>query len=343
MKAYLESLSAGDNLTITEMTEAAEHLFADSVSDSEIAAFLMGLKLKGETPEEVAGLVEVLRRHALPFSKAYSGIIDNCGTGGDGSQSFNISTTTAFVVAGAGVKVAKHGNRSVSSKTGSADVLESLGVSLDFSPEEVEDLLEHTGIAFLFAPHVHPKLKQIMKVRKELKVPTVFNLIGPLTNPVELETQLLGINQRDRLEMVATALHQLGRKRAIVLNGAGYMDEASLAGENHLVLLDEGEIIPFTLEPEELGLNRYPLEAIKGGNADENAGILLQVLKGEEGAPYETVLLNAALTLFAHGSVGTIREGVEVARESIQSGAALAKLNKLIEVSQNRTRGVKQA
>lgn len=324
------------------MIEASEHLFHESITDSEIAAFLMGLKAKGETPEEIASLVSVLREHALPFTKVFPGITDNCGTGGDQSQSFNISTTSAFVLAGAGIKVAKHGNRSVSSKTGSADVLEQLGVSLDFTIDEVEQLLEENGIAFLFAPHVHPNIKRIMLVRRALKIPTIFNLIGPLTNPMELETQLLGIYQRDGLEMMAAALNQLGRKRAIVINGAGYMDEASLAGENHAVLLVDGEIVPFTIVPEEVELNRYPLEAIKGGSAEENAQILLDVLNGVKGPYLDTVLLNAGLGIFAHGKAVSIQDGIKLARESIASGAALEKLNHLITFSQKRS-GVREA
>ncbi|QHS24307.1 anthranilate phosphoribosyltransferase [Virgibacillus sp. MSP4-1] len=339
MKSYLEALANGENLGVSEMSEAAGLLFEDSVSDSEIAALLMGLKMKGETSEEIAGFVEALRRHALTFSKTYPGIIDNCGTGGDGSHSFNISTTSAFVLAGAGLKVAKHGNRSVSSKTGSADVLDALGVALDFTVEEVDELLEDNGISFLFAPHVHPKIKRIMKVRQDLKVPTVFNLLGPLINPVELDTQLLGIYQREGLEMMAQALHHLGRKRAVVLNGAGYMDEASLAGENHAILLADGKLQRFTFHPEELGLNTYPLEAIKGGNAHDNAEILLRVLKGEKGAPYETVLLNSSLALLAHGTAADLKEGIKLAEDSIQSGAALSKLNYLIEFSQKRKEG----
>ncbi|WP_093135531.1 anthranilate phosphoribosyltransferase [Salinibacillus kushneri] len=343
MKAYLEALANGENLGVSEMSEAAGLLFEDSISDSEIAALLMGLKMKGETSEEIAGFVEALRRHALPFSKSYSDIMDNCGTGGDGSHSFNISTTSAFVLAGAGLKVAKHGNRSVSSKTGSADVLDALGVALNFTVDEVDALLAENGIAFLFAPHVHPKIKRIMKVRQDLKVPTVFNLLGPLINPVELETQLLGIYQREGLEMMAQALHHLGRKRAVVLNGAGFMDEASLAGENHAILLADGELQRFTVHPEEVGLNTYPLEAIRGGNAQENADILLRVLQGEKGAQYETVLLNTSLALLAHGTIDELKEGIELARESIQSGAALSKLNYLIEYSQKRAKGAKEA
>ncbi|OCA82157.1 anthranilate phosphoribosyltransferase [Bacillus wudalianchiensis] len=336
MKQYLLKLSDHQSLQEREMEAAIEEILQEDATDSEIAAFLVALKAKGETVEEIAALVNVLRQNALGTGKQLSGVMDNCGTGGDGSQSFNISTTSAFVLAGAGVKVAKHGNRSVSSKTGSADVLEHLGISLDYLEGETDELLEENGIAFLFAPHVHPRLKKIMKVRRDLKIPTVFNLIGPLTNPVHLDTQLLGIYRRDMLEMMANVLNRLGRKRAVVLNGAGFMDEASLAGENHLILLESGETKKMIVTPEEVGLPVYDLEAIRGGEAKENAEILKSILEGEKGARRDTVLLNAGIGLFANGKATTIQEGIELAKESIDSGAALSKLQYLIDYSKQR-------
>lgn len=259
--------------------------------------------------------------------------MDNCGTGGDGSKSFNISTTSAFVIAGFGIPVAKHGNRSITSKTGSADVLEYLGVQLDFSAEVTEEILEKIGIAFLYAPHVHPQLKRIMKVRNELRIPTIFNLIGPLTNPIELETQVLGINRRDLLFLFAEVLKTLGRKRAVVLNGAGHMDEASLQGENHLVILENNKVMEQRLLPEDVGLTVYSNDSIRGGDASENARILLDVLKGGKGAYRDTVLLNAGIGIFATGKAETIRKGIDFARESIDSGAALSKLEQLVKMS----------
>ena len=333
MRQYLEKVTNHQDLTLVEMEEAARVMFAEETSDTEIGAFLTSLKVKGETADEIAGLVNVIREKSLTIPKEIPGVMDNCGTGGDGSQSFNISTTSAFVIAVAGITVAKHGNRSISSKTGSADVLEKLGVSLAMTPEQMQFVLKENGIAFLFAPHVHPALKRMMKVRKELRIPTIFNLIGPLTNPVTLTTQLLGIYRRDRLEQMANVLHRLGRKRALILNGAGHMDEASLAGENHLVLLERGELMQFTLHPDEVGLPIYPNEAIKGGDAFENAQILRNVLEGNRGAHRDIVLLNAGLAIFANGKAKTVQEGVSLARESIDSGAALAKLDYLIKYS----------
>lgn len=330
MKEYLVKLAERQTLTEDEMSRAAQALFSTNITESEMAAFLVALKSKGETAGEIASLVKIMRKEARSVQSNCMNVMDNCGTGGDGSQSFNISTASAFVLAGAGVKVAKHGNRSVSSKTGSADVLEELGANLHLEPGMMEELLHENGITFLFAPSVHPNIARIMKVRKELKIPTVFNFLGPLTNPVQLETQLLGINRRDMLELFAEVLHKLGRKRAVVVNGAGFMDEASLQGENSLVLLDDGDIIPFTLHPEEVDLPVYGNEKIRGGDAKENADIMLRLLKGEKGAYRDTVLLNAGLGLFAHGTATTIKQGIIMAEESLDSGSAFAKLENLI-------------
>jgi anthranilate phosphoribosyltransferase len=335
MKTILQRLSDRESLTEAEMKEAMDTIFSNDVTDSEIAAFMVSLKTKGETVDEIAGIVRAMRDKSLTFSKNIPNVLDNCGTGGDGSSSFNISSTSAFVIAGAGIPVAKHGNRSVSSKTGSADVLEHLGINLNNKPERTEEILGEIGIAFLFAPHVHPNIKRIMKVRKDLRIPTTFNLIGPLTNPVELENQLLGIYRRDYTTMFAEVLKTLGRKRAVVLNGAGFMDEASLQGENHLAILDNGKVIEKILHPEEVGLPVYSNEAIRGGDSRENAEILLNVLKGEKGAKRDTVLLNAGIGIFTGGKAETIQKGIDIARESIDSGAALDKLQQLIKASKS--------
>ncbi|WP_019721532.1 anthranilate phosphoribosyltransferase [Heyndrickxia coagulans] len=337
MKPYLEKILAQEGLTVEEMREASRALFSDEVTEGEMGAFLAALKCKGETAEEIAGLVEVIREKAVPVPCNVPGLMDNCGTGGDGSHSFNISSTSAFVLAASGVKVAKHGNRSVSSQTGSADVLEKLGISLSFPAEEIEGLLREIGIVFLFAPKVHPALGKMMKIRKDLRIPTIFNLIGPLTNPMNLETQLLGLYRRDMLGTMAEVLGRLGRKRALVVNGADYLDEASLSGENHFALLDGGKITMFTLTPEEVGLPYYTLEAIRGGDAQKNSDILLSVLKGEKGAYHDTVVFNTGLALFAAGRAETVKEGIQIAEQAIESGAALEKLHALIEASRKLT------
>lgn len=340
MKQYLEKLTSRTSLTDEEMNGAVTQLFTEEISDSEIAAFLTSLRIKGETTEEVSALVTAIRQHSQKFTKRIPGVMDNCGTGGDGAKSFNISTTSAFVIAGAGITVAKHGNRSVSSLTGSADVLEELGITLDFGMEETEEILEENGIAFLFAPNVHPKLRQIMKVRRDLKIPTIFNLIGPLTNPVDLDFQMLGIYRNDMLEKFAKVLSALGRKRAVILNGAGGMDEASLAGKNDLIVLSDGNLKKMTLHPEEVNLPVYDNNSIRGGNARENAEILLQVLKGKIGPQRDTVLLNAGIGIFTAGRAATIPEGISLAAESIDSGSALAKLENLRMFSMKTSKAV---
>src|SRR5690625_2649408 len=337
IRTHLKKLSARKNLEFEEMAEAMEIILNDAVSDSEVAAFLMALKAKGETVEEIAALVGVLRENALPIRRTMTNVMDNCGTGGDGSHSFNISTASAFVLAGADVTVAKHGNRSVTSRTGSSDVLSELGVALDFGPEDTDMMLQENNIAFLFAPHVHPKLRQIMKVRQDLRVPTIFNLIGPLINPVELDHQFLGIYDRSQLVMMATVLKRLGRKRAVVINGAGHMDEASLAGENHMALLEGGAIYEMKFTPESVGLTTYPLEEIVGGDSSKNAEILKNVLGGNATpAQRDTVLLNAGLGMYAAGAADSIEAGIGLARESIETGNALAKLRNMVKYSNER-------
>lgn len=340
MKTYLEKLMNKENLTIDEMKQATSYCFTNNITGTEIAAFLTALRIKGETPDEIAGIVDVIRSQSELSQINLPNVMDNCGTGGDRSNSFNISTTTAFVLAGAGVTIAKHGNRSISSKTGSADVLEQLGVSLTFSKDDTEKMLRKNNITFLFAPHVHANLRPFMKIRQELGLPTIFNLIGPLTNPIELESQLIGVYDREKLTTIAKSLHKLGRKRALVINGAGFMDEASLAGENHLVLLDDSKISSFTLHPDDVGLPTYDNIEIEGGDAKRNAEILLSVLNNEASPYLDTVLLNAALGLFANGKTNSIQNGIDVARESIASRSALQRLNTLVEFSKSSTRTV---
>ena len=334
MKKYLLQLAERESFSETQMQEVVDFILGEEVSESEIAAFLMGLKSKGETVEEITGIVKAMKANTVTFKKKFSGVLDNCGTGGDGSSSFNISTTSAFVIASAGIPVAKHGNRSVSSKTGSADVLEYLGINLNLSPERTEDILHEIGVSFLFAPNVHPKLKKVMTVRKQLKIPTVFNFIGPLTNPMELDYQLLGVYRRDLLPVFAEVLNKLGRKRATVINGAGYMDEASLQGENYITILEDGIITNRSFSPEEVNLPRYDNSCIKGGDSKENAELLINVLKGEKGAHRDTVLLNSGIGIYTAGKATTIQNGIEIAREMIDSGAAFEKLKKLIEKTQ---------
>ncbi len=336
MRTYLEKVQQGVSLNELEMREVAEQLLSAETSKDDIAQFIQALSFKGETIEEITGLVSVLKEKAIQVPLPLGEVFDNCGTGGDGANTFNISTTASFVLAGAGLKVAKHGNRRISSTTGSADVLEELDIALDFRPDEITELLEHTNIAFLFAPFMHPNMKQIQEVRRSLGKPSIFNLIGPLTNPVELTSQLIGVYDQSRLMDLAAVSHRLGRKRSVVLTGPNGMDEASLAGENHLVLMDQGDLIPFTLNPEEVGLSPASLEAIQGGDARENARILTSVLQGKPSPYLDTVLLNAGIGLFAAGVTSTIQEGIHKARESVNSGRAHNSLHQVIAYSKKR-------
>lgn len=329
MKQFTRKVLDHTDLTMNEMEAAATLCLSPNTSEIEIAAFLTALRSKGESAAELAGMAKVIRDQSAYRSLSLPDVMDNCGTGGDHSNSFNVSTTAAFILAGAGVNVAKHGNRNISSKTGSADVLEHLGVPLQASPEDVTQSIEEHAIAFLFAPHVHPALGRLMMIRKQIGLPTIFNTIGPLTNPATLHAQMIGVYTKEQMKPLAEALIQLGRKRALIVHGAGGMDEASLVGENACLLVDNGTITAFTVHPDDVDLPTSPIEAIRGGNAAENAAILVRVLQGEKSPYTYTAQLNAALALYAYGKVASVQEGMKHAAESIYSGSALRTLQKL--------------
>ena len=331
MKEIFARLAAGQNLTEEEMAAVVEKFATGQVSQAQVAAFLLGLKIKGESPAELTGLAKVMQAKALEIPTQVRDAMDNCGTGGDQSNSFNISTTAAFVLAAGGIQMAKHGNRSISSKSGSADVLEVLGINLDMKPEDLGRVFDQTGMVFLFAKNLHPAMKYIMPARLELGVPTIMNLTGPLINPVPLKTQLLGTSRPDLLEMTAQTLRNMGRERAIVITGPNQMDEAALHGRNQLALLEKGQISLHHFEVKDLGLAAYGLHDIRGGDAQYNAQILEAVLQNQPGPYLETVGLNAGLGFFANGKVDRIEDGIRLAREVIASGAALQKLRDLQE------------
>lgn len=331
MKKIFEQLYQGQHLTFNEMESMAETIFNGELSEGQLGALLVALKYNGVNVEELAALAQVMQAKAVAITNAPLNSMDNCGTGGDHSNSFNISTTAAFVLAAGGIPMAKHGNRSISSRAGSADTLEHLGIRLDVSPEKLGDLLNEVGIAFLFAPAMHPSMKAVMKIRQELATPTIFNLIGPLINPVKLETQLMGTYAGETLVETALTLGKLGRRQAIVLHGAGGMDEANLSGITRCAMLQEGEVREFELIPEVYGFTATPMEAIVGGNPQENAEILLNVLKNQPSAYLETVVLNAGLGFYANGRVTDLAEGFILARECLASGAALGKLHALLQ------------
>ncbi|MDM5351909.1 anthranilate phosphoribosyltransferase [Lysinibacillus sphaericus] len=334
MKHLQRKVLQGQHLMYEEMLEVAQWLFQDDTPKDEIASFLTALSIKGETAHEVAALATIMRSFASNVPVKEGRYMDNCGTGGDGLHTFNISTASAFVLAGAGVKIAKHGNRKISSSSGSSDVLEALGIHTEMTIPQTVELLEKEGVSFLYAPNVHPKLRRIGEVRRSLGRPTIFNLVGPLTNPVALSTQFTGINRPQFVMEYASVLQMLGRERAIVVSGPQGLDEASLAGQNTLVLLDKGDLIPFSLTAEDVGLRSAPLEAIRGGNADENSVIMKNLLAGEQSAYLDTVLINAGIGLFAHGQAETIKEGVAMAKDSIGSGRALQKLETVAAYSE---------
>ena len=331
MKEIFARLAAGQNLTEEEMAAVVEKIATGQVSQAQVAAFLLGLKIKGESPAELTGLAKVMQAKALEIPTQVRDAMDNCGTGGDQSNSFNISTTAAFVLAAGGIQMAKHGNRSISSKSGSADVLEVLGINLDMKPEDLGRVFDQTGMVFLFAKNLHPAMKYIMPARLELGVPTIMNLTGPLINPVPLKTQLLGTSRPDLLKMTAQTLRNMGRERAVVITGPNQMDEAALHGRNHLALLEKGHISLHHFEAKDLGLAAYGLHDIRGGDAQYNAQILEAVLQNQPGPYLETVGLNAGLGFFANGKVDRIEDGIRLAREVIASGAALQKLRDLQE------------
>lgn len=333
MKENLVKLMNREHLTRYEINQLANAMFNGELTDSQLSAILIALAMKGETVDEMTGIVEVVREKALDIPTTITTAMDNCGTGGDLSFSFNVSTTAAFVLAAGGVKMAKHGNRSISSKSGSADVLEALGINLYHTPEELSDIFDQTGLIFLFAQHVHPNMRYVMPVRRELEVRTVLNLIGPFTNPVDLDTQLLGTSRPDLLETTAQVLKSLGRRRAVVVTGPNGMDEASLDGMNHYALLDEsGNITTHSFDYQSIGMSRVTLQEIRGGEGKENAEILKNVLKNIPSPFLEVTVLNAGLGFFAAGLVETIEDGVTKAREVISSGAALAKLTEMQEI-----------
>ncbi|MBZ5200987.1 anthranilate phosphoribosyltransferase [Planomicrobium chinense] len=309
-----------ENLTEQSMYEKSLDLLNGKIEQDSIKQFLLNLHEKGETADELVGMVKAMREKAVPLPEVSGELVDVCGTGGDRSYSFNISTLTAFVLAGCGMTVAKHGNRSVSSKTGSSDVLEELGISTKVEVERIPEMLDGTGIAFLFAPAIHPALGDLREVRKSIGTPTIFNLVGPLANPLPITVQMTGVYRRDMMKPMADALMRLGRTRGAIVHGAGGLDELSLAGVNELIVFDEHGKRHLTIHPNEVGLETAPIDTIRGGEPKRNAEIFLEVLEGKESPYLDTVALNAGTVLYVSGRAETIAEGVHQARKSIMSG-----------------------
>jgi anthranilate phosphoribosyltransferase len=341
----LDKLIKGEDLSRAEAQAAMEQILSGHASTEQIAALLVALRIKGETVDEVVGFALAMRHHATPIFPAGRNhpdevIVDTCGTGGDARGTFNISTAVAFVVAGAGVRVAKHGNRSTGSRCGSADVLEALGMKIELPPERVAESIEQIGIGFLYAPAMHAATRYAIPARRELRVRTVFNLLGPLTNPAGASAQIVGVYDASVTELVAQVLGELGVQRALVVHGADGLDEISISGETSIAEFRDGAVRSYTVVPEDFGLRRAPLEAIRGGDVARNAEIIHQILGGtlvphEHGPHRDIVLANAAGALVAARRATDYLDGVRLAAESIDCGAARAKLDALVAFSQS--------
>lgn len=332
LEVALGKVAAGQTLTQLEAAQAFDVIMSGTASDAQVGGLLMGLRVRGETVDEIAGAARALRQCAVPV-KAPDGAIDTCGTGGDSKNTHNISTCAAFVVAGAGVPVAKHGNRSISSRSGSADVLAALGVNIECGPEAVARCIERCGLGFMFAPVHHPTMRHVTKVRRELGVRTIFNLLGPLTNPAGTKYQVVGVFAEQWVEPIARVLGLLGVERAWVVHGADGLDELTTTGISHVAVLDRGRISTFKISPRNAGLPDARPEDLTGGDAIENAAHIRAVLQGNQGPLRDIVLLNAAAALLVVGKANSLREAVALAAESIDSGKAKAVLDALVELS----------
>jgi anthranilate phosphoribosyltransferase len=333
------------SLSREEARAVMAEVLSGRCTDAQIAALLVALHMKGETVEEIVGFAEAIRQAAVPLEPVrnstvfvtgtgHDALVDTCGTGGDASGTFNISTATALVVSGAGVRVAKHGNRSVSSKCGSADVMEALGVNINLTAERAAQCLREVGIAFLFAPLMHSAMKHVQAVRRELRLRTVFNLLGPLTNPAGASGQVVGVYADELVEKLAEVLSILGLRRALVVHGEDGLDEITITGRTRVAEVRDGNVHTSEVTPEEFGMQRAPLSEIRGGSALENAAIIRAVLKGERSPRRDVVVLNAAAGLVAAGRADHLRDAVPLAAQAIDSGAAREKLAQLVRFTQ---------
>ncbi|MFI5345133.1 MAG: anthranilate phosphoribosyltransferase [Elusimicrobiota bacterium] len=334
--AALKKLLSGETLTRAESRAALGAVLDGKTTDAQVGAFLAALRVRGETVPEIVGFAQALRARVKRVKVRRRPLLDTCGTGGDGAGTFNISTTVAFIAAGAGAAVAKHGNRAVSSRSGSADVLEALGVRTDITPARAARCVEQTGVGFLFAPNHHPGFARVGPVRRQLGARTVFNLLGPLANPAGAPRQLLGVYSISLVRPVAEALKALGAERALVVSSRDGLDEMSVSGATVVASLNRGRVTVTEMTPEAVGLRRHPLSALAGGDAGFNAVVLRAVLSGAAGAPRDACLLNASAALQAAGLAKDWRHGLALAAESIDSGRALASLEALIRMTHGR-------
>lgn len=334
MKEILSKLVAGNDLTKEEAMKAQEMILSGEATQSQIACFLTALRMKGETLDEITGLAMVLRDKANTISPKVDNYVDFVGTGGDCTYSFNISTTSAFVVAAAGVPVAKHGNRSISSKSGAGDVLEALGVNISADPDVVEKCVEEVGIGFMFAPHFNPAMKYVGPVRKEMGIRTVFNILGPLSNPSRAKAMVVGVYSPSLTEVIAGTMANLDVKRGFVVSGEDNMDEFTLTGSSTVSEIKDGKVETYEITPEQFGLKRCKIEDLQGGDGTVNAQITKDILSGKErGAKRESVLLNAGAALYIGGKAESIEEGIRIAGETIDSGKAMETLEAMVKAT----------
>jgi len=348
IKNAIAKVVEGEDLTQAEMEEAMEEIMSGGATPAQIGSFITALRMKGESVDEIVGAARIMRAKSIKVNLnnhqvnidrdeiniEEETILDTCGTGGDGTNTFNVSTATAFVAAGAGVRVAKHGNRAVSSQCGSADVLESLGVNLDIDHSDVERCIHEIGVGFLYAPLFHGAMKYAAAPRREIGLRTIFNLLGPLTNPAGATVQILGVYDPDLTEKMAHVLGRLGTKEAFVVCGKGTFDEISICGPTRITHLKKKAVDTYDITPEEYGFKKADPEEIRGGNAEENALIIRHILDGEKGPKRDIILLNAAAAFVATGLDGDFREGIQRAGDAIDSGHAREKLHKLVEFTQ---------
>lgn len=332
IKEAINMLVNNVSLSEAEMAECMKEIMEGRATDTQIGAFLTAMRIKGETIEEITGAARIMKEKAITI-KAPEGVLDTCGTGGDMSYTFNISTTAAIVVSACGVPVAKHGNRSVSSQSGSADVLEALGITIDLPPEKVEECLFETGFGFLFAPLFHPAMKYAVGPRREMGIRTIFNILGPLTNPAGAKRQLLGVFADSLTETLAMVLGKLGAIDAMVIHGKDGIDEISISDATNVSRFRDGKVENFFVVPEDFGIERRKSDSIRGGNKEENASITLSILNAETGPRRDIVLMNSAATLMVAGKTGDFKTGLLMAAEAINSRKALKKLEEVKRVS----------
>jgi len=332
LKSHIAKVAAGKSLDRAEAEAAFDVIMSGSATPAQIGGFLMALRVRGETVDEIAGAVATMRSKMLPVEAPFDAI-DIVGTGGDGAHTYNISTASAFVVAGAGVPVAKHGNRAVSSKSGAADVLTALGVNVDIPPEAIGRAIREAGIGFMFAPMHHSAMKHVGPARVELGTRTIFNLLGPLSNPGGVKRQLVGVFSEEWVEPIAHVLAALGSESAWIVHGAGGVDEITTAGPTKVAALRLGKVETFTVDPGSVGLAVSPVEAIRGGDAAYNAAALRALLEGERGAYRDTVLMNAGAALLVAGRAASLAEGVALAAASIDEGRAHERLDRLVAIT----------